>query len=111
MIPYKQPRDKIHTKTACSRTTQHLGFLERAVLPATWSRWVTCKVKGEIGESFRQRKGVRHCVMSPWLLRLFIDRVVKENAKVGNVEVEVDIDNTKWKLNTVCRRHCFAGNV
>jgi len=40
--------------------------------------------------------------MSPWLFKLFMDRVVREiKAKVGNVGVEMIIDKTKWKLNTI----------
>ncbi len=45
--------------------------------------------------------------MSPWLFNLFMDGVVREmKVKIGNLGVEMSIDNTKLKLNryyVVCR--------
>jgi len=61
------------------------------------------KIKGEMSECFKIKAGMRQgCVMSPWLFNLFMDGVVREmKAKVGNVGVEMSIDKSKWKLNTI----------
>ncbi len=41
-------------------------------------------------------------MMPPWLFSLFLAGVVREvEAKVGNVGVELCMDDTIWKLNTV----------
>ncbi len=53
-----------------------------------------------VDERFRIYGGVRRgCVMSPWQFHLFIDRVVREMKAYG--EVELCMDSSKWKLNTV----------
>ncbi len=40
--------------------------------------------------------------MSPWLFNVFMDGVVREiKAKTGNLGVEMSMDNTKWKINTM----------
>ncbi len=44
------------------------------------------RIKGEMGECFKIKAGMRQgCTMSPWLLNLFIDGVVREmKARVEN---------------------------
>ncbi len=61
------------------------------------------KVKGEMGECFKIKAGLRQgCVMSPWLFDVFMDEVVRTmKAKIVYLDVEMSIDNTKWKFNTV----------
>ncbi len=45
------------------------------------------RMEGEFSESFAVEMGVRQgCVMSPWLLNIFMDGCMREmNAKVGSV--------------------------
>ncbi len=52
------------------------------------------RVKGEIGECFKIKAGLRQGrVLSPWL---FMDGVVREmEARIGNIGVEMSVDNTE----------------
>ncbi len=41
-------------------------------------------------------------VMSPWLINLYMDGVIREmKAKAGDAKVEMCVNNGKWVLNTV----------
>ncbi len=59
-------------------------------------------VKGEMGECFKIKAGLRQrCVMSPWLFNIFMDGVIREiKAKIVNIGIEMRIDNAKWKIST-----------
>ncbi len=63
-----------------------------------WGANACVKVDGELSNSFGV--GVRQgCVMSPWLVNIFIDRCMREmKAKVGKVGVRLKLNGMDWAV-------------
>ena len=78
------------------------GRLLRGVKSLYVGNKACVRVGNEVSEWFPMRVGLRQgCVMSPWLLNLYIDGVVREvNARVlGRGLKLVDGNDNEWELN------------
>ncbi len=61
------------------------------------------KVKGEMDECFKIKASLRQgCVMPPWLFNIFMYGVIRKiKAEIGNLGIEMSIDNAKWKISNM----------
>ncbi len=73
-------------------------------IKAFYREAIACvKVDGELSDSFATRVGVRQgCVMSPWLIKIFMDGCIREvKAKVGKIGTGMKLNGVGWSV-TAC---------
>ncbi len=61
------------------------------------------KISGETNKHIEIKVGLRQgCVMSPWLLNIYMDGVMREmKGKVVEVGVKMYAEGRKWVLNSI----------